>query len=143
MIRQLIREQVISTQGELTEALRRSGFNVTQATVSRDIKEMGLVKASDGHRVRYLIPGESVSRVGEDRLRRLFRDYVWDVDYSDNLVLVKTLPGAAQGVASGLDGARWPQILGSVAGDDTILVVIKPKEKAREIAARLRSFIEG
>ncbi len=137
----IIRETPVATQVELAEALRARGFNVTQATVSRDIRELGLVKSNTGSGVRYLAPGERPQMISDDRLRRMFRDQVLDVDYAENLVVVKTVPGAAQGVASALDQVQWPGIMGSVAGDDTIFIAVKPRQQVKKISERLASYL--
>lgn len=126
---ELISEQEISTQEDLVDVLQKAGFSVTQATVSRDIKELGLIKIPGSSGIsRYTVPGESLNPRNEDRMKRLFRDSVVCLDYSENLIIIKTLPGEAQGVASTIDNAGWPEVIGTVAGDDTILVVVKPKK---------------
>jgi transcriptional regulator of arginine metabolism len=142
-ILEIIHRQSVGTQAELAKMLRQAGFEVTQATVSRDVKELGLVKASDGQTMRYLPPGEQPVGLTEDRLRRLFRDYVWEVESNEILVVVKTLPGAAQGVASALDYARWPEILGTVAGDDTIFVAVRSRKQVAVLRNRLADLLEG
>lgn len=141
-ILEIIHQRPVATQVELAAALREAGFEVTQTTVSRDVKELGLVKASDGRTTRYLPPGEQPVAAGEERLRRLFRDYVWEVAANETLVVVKTLPGAAQGVASALDYARWPEILGTVAGDDTIFVALRLRDQVDPLRARLAGLLE-
>ena len=142
-ILEIIRRQPVGTQRELAAALREAGFTVTQATVSRDIKELGLMKASDGRTLRYTAPGEQPVALTEDRLRRLFRDYVLAVEANESLVVVKTVPGAAQGVASGLDHVRWPDILGTVAGDDTIFVAVRSRRLVAGLQSRLAALLEG
>lgn len=128
-IMELIKEHEISTQEDLAEALQMAGFSVTQATISRDIKELGLIKVSGNLGIsRYTLPGDSVNTNNEDRMKRLFRDAVVFMDKSENLIIIKTLPGEAQGVASTIDNVGWPEIIGTVAGDDTILIVIKAKK---------------
>ncbi|MCR4419688.1 MAG: arginine repressor [Clostridia bacterium] len=140
---EIISEQVVSTQGQLAFELRKRGYRATQATVSRDIRELGLVKvpAGDGT-YRYALPGSaSPSADACARMRRLFRDSVVNVDYSDNLVVIRTLPGTAQAVASCVDGVRWPEVLGTVAGDDTILVVIKPRKAVAQAVQKFRELL--
>lgn len=126
MILHIIREREIETQEELAEALREQGINVTQATVSRDIKELRLVKVpkGDGH-YRYGIPHEPVPGDSLRRAQRTFQDYVLEIDFSQNMIVLKTLPGTANAVAAAIDALHWPQILATVAGDDTILVIVK------------------
>jgi transcriptional regulator of arginine metabolism len=144
LILEIIRQQVIETQEELAEALRAAGFPVTQATVSRDIRELGLIKVpAEGGIFRYAAPGEAPPLKRDERLKRLLRTSVQLIDYSENLVVIKTLPGEAQGVASAIDQAAWPEIIGTVAGDDTILVIVKPKKKVSAVLQRLNELARG
>ncbi len=136
---ELIKEQEIGTQEDLVEVLQNAGFSVTQATISRDIKELGLIKVPGNSGMsRYTVAGESVNPRNEDRMKRLFRDSVISLDNSENLIIIKTLPGEAQGVASTIDNVGWPEIIGTVAGDDTILIVIKTKKFTH---ATMKKFI--
>lgn len=129
-ILELINSQPIETQEELAELLSKNGFEVTQATVSRDIKELRLVKVPSGQdRYRYALPPELPKGAIEPRLRRIFRESVISMDSSENLIVIKALPGSAQAVGSAIDNLDWEDIIGTVAGDDTILVVVKHKEK--------------
>lgn len=136
-ILEIVQNHAVETQEELARVLREAGFNVTQATVSRDIKELGLVKVP-GNRgfVRYTASDDITLRRSDERLKRLFRDSVTDIDYSENLIIIKTLPGEAQGVASAIDRTNWPEVIGTVGGDDTILVVVKPKKSTQGIVNR-------
>ncbi|SHJ30067.1 arginine repressor [Desulfofundulus thermosubterraneus] len=144
LILEIIRQQVIETQEELAEALRAAGFPVTQATVSRDIRELGLVKVpGEGNIFRYAAPGETPPLRRDERLKRLLRSSVQFMDFSENLVVVKTLPGEAQGVASAIDQASWPEVIGTVAGDDTILVIVKPKKLVTTVLQRLNELARG
>lgn len=131
-ILEIIENKPIETQEELAEELRKQGFEVTQATVSRDIKELRLVKnLSNQGTYRYALPRDAY-RANGDRMARMFQDSVVRMDYSENIIVIKTLPGTAQAVASTIDTAQWEEIIGTVAGDDTILIVVKPKEKVQE-----------
>ncbi|HHY91990.1 MAG TPA: arginine repressor [Firmicutes bacterium] len=133
-ILELINSQAVETQEELAELLSRNGFDVTQATVSRDIKELRLIKVPSGQdRYRYALPPELPKGSIEPRLRRIFRESVISMDSSENLIVIKSLPGSAQAVGSAVDSLDWEDILGSVAGDDTILVVVKKKERVAEV----------
>ncbi|MDK2889327.1 MAG: transcriptional regulator of arginine metabolism [Thermoanaerobacter sp.] len=139
-ILEIIRRELVETQEDLAAALKKSGFEVTQATISRDIKELGLIKIpAENNLFRYALPGQPPAYRSEERLRRLFRDSVVGMDLSENLIVIKTHPGGAQAVASAIDQAGWQEIIGTVGGDDTILVVIKPK---RATAAVLKRFEE-
>lgn len=140
-ILELIAAHEVGTQEELAERLRESGFEVTQATVSRDIKEMRLVKVPTGvHTYRYAAPGEPQTMNLEERLGRVFRDVVTSLDYSENLILVRTLPGNAMSLASIIDGSKWPEIIGTVGGDDTILIIVKPKDAVEAVIQRFESL---
>ncbi|ABB15734.1 MULTISPECIES: arginine repressor [Carboxydothermus] len=141
-ILELVEQKVIRTQEELAEALKEAGFDVTQATVSRDIKELGLVKIpfqKDSY--RYALPQKTVSAASIERLKRLFADAVSSYDQSENLIVIKTLPGAAQGVASAIDQVAFPEILGTIAGDDTILIIARDREQVPKILARFDEFL--
>lgn len=140
-IRDIIGRQAIETQDELAEALRQMHIDVTQATVSRDIKELMLIKVPVGDgRYRYAYPASKDALFSNKRMERLFQDSVTGMDFSENIIVVKTLPGTANAVASALDHAGWPDILGTVAGDDSILVVVKPKEAARSVMKKLEAL---
>lgn len=142
-IRDIIGRQAIETQDELAEALRQTHIDVTQATVSRDIKELMLIKVPIGDgRYRYAYPAskDKSALFSNKRMERLFQDSVTGMDFSENIIVVKTLPGTANAVASALDHAGWPDILGTVAGDDSILVVVKPKEAARAVMKKLEAL---
>ncbi|MEN6348407.1 MAG: arginine repressor [Syntrophomonas sp.] len=128
VITDIVSNQRIVTQEELCQALRDNGFDVTQATVSRDIKEMHLVKIPDKEGYHYALPEAPGARGSFERMKRIFQDSVINIDFSENLVVIKTLPGAAQSVASLIDSSNDKHILGTVAGDDTIFVAVKPKE---------------
>ena len=141
MIMDLIEKMRIETQEELCEQLRKQGFNVTQATVSRDIKEMGLIKISDEQGYFYSLPGSQETKATPGHVRQVFRAMVMHIDYSENIVVIKTTPGAAQSAALLVDHAHFPEVIGCVAGDDTILVVVKPKEATETIAKKLRVIL--
>lgn len=144
-ILELVRERAIETQEELAAILRAEGFEVTQATVSRDIKELSLVKIpGENNTSYYASPDEPVlRRGGEDRLKRLVRLSLTDINSSENLIILKTPPGEAQGMASAIDHSHWPQIIGTVAGDDTILIIVKPKEATPEVVQRFLELARG
>ncbi|MDD3268268.1 MAG: arginine repressor [Syntrophomonadaceae bacterium] len=127
-IMDILSKQRIATQEELCEVLRNNGFDVTQATVSRDIKEMHLVKIPDKEGYHYALPDAKTTGGSYERMRRIFKDSIVSLDYSESLVVIKTLPGAAQSVASLVDASNHQSILGTVAGDDTLFIVVKPKE---------------
>lgn len=140
-IKDIIENKVIETQEELAEELREKSIDVTQATVSRDIKELMLIKLPTGDgRYRYAFPLEKNVVFSQSRMVRMFQDSVTSIDYSENIIVIKTLPGAANAVASTLDYAKWPEIIGTVAGDDNILAVIKPIQAVEDIVQRLKNL---
>lgn len=138
-IREIIVNQEVETQDELVEQLRLAGFNVTQATVSRDIKELHLVKVPmiDG-RYKYSLPADQRFNPLQ-KLKRALMDSFVSVDHTDNLVVMKTLPGNANSIAILIDNLDWPGVMGTICGDDTILIICKNKEDGPEISNR---FIE-
>ena len=142
LIKKIISEEVIETQEALAEALRARHVRVTQATISRDIKELFLIKipAGDGH-YRYAVAPHERVMVSEARVKRLFRDNVVSCDFSENIVVIKTVPGGANHVASVLDTIGWMEIIGTVAGDDNILAVVRPKEEAIKIVERIKRLV--
>ncbi|NLJ72738.1 MAG: arginine repressor [Syntrophomonadaceae bacterium] len=125
-IMDIIANHRITTQEDLNKALKEAGFKVTQATISRDIKELQLVKIPFQDSYRYALPETTTLKGTEQRMVRVFKDSVININYSENIIVIRTMPGAAQSVASVIDNADMPNILGSVAGDDTIIVVVKP-----------------
>ncbi len=142
MILQIIRETKIETQEELAEVLRQKGVEVTQATVSRDIKELRLVKSPTGYgHYRYVVPYEPVPGDVVRRARRSFQEYVLEVVHSQNMIILKTLSGTANAVAAAIDDLRWPEILATVAGDDTILVIVKTEEDG-PLAGPMRTLLD-
>ena len=144
-ILELVRERTIETQEELAAVLRSEGFDVTQATVSRDIKELSLIKIpGDNNSSYYALSDEQVvRRGGEDRLKRLVRLSLSDINSSENLIIIKTPPGEAQGMASAIDHVHWAEIIGTVAGDDTILVIVKPKDATPGVVQRFLELARG
>ena len=141
-VKELVERLVIRTQDELADALHSEGIDVTQATVSRDIKEMMLVKVptgDGGH--RYAFPSEHSITVSVARLEKTFQDSVLTINSSGNIVVLRTLPGTAQAVAYVLDNIRWPEIIGTVAGDDTIFIVVKPEKDVPKVVERFESMM--
>ncbi len=141
-IKEIIAREVIETQEDLADALRAHGIQVTQATVSRDIKELLLIKIPIGDgRYRYAMPMKESVIFTSDRVKRLFADTVTGVDASENIVVIKTLPGSANTVAAAIDHGSWDEIIGTVAGDDAILCVVKPKSAVKTVIARVESLM--
>ncbi|MGM0502735.1 MAG: arginine repressor [Bacillota bacterium] len=141
-IMELIKEHNIGTQQELAVKLRQEGIEVTQATVSRDVKQLGLIKVPNGEgSYKYSLPPRHKEKVNAtSRMKRMFQDSVVEYNFSENLIVVNTLPGTAQGVAALLDNSDWNNVIGTIAGDDTILLVVKPKEKVKEVMDKIKTL---
>ena len=137
LILAIIRERSIGTQEDLGEALRSEGIEVTQATLSRDIKELGLIKLSsiDGD-YRYSLPTDRIPSDLVKRAERMFEDVI-SIDFTENMIMIKTSSGTAQGVAAALDELQWKEVVGTVAGDDSILVVVKRRDQVEKVLNRL------
>jgi transcriptional regulator of arginine metabolism len=134
----IVRQGSIASQEELQRALRKRGFKVTQATLSRDIRDLGLVKTPDG----YALPqGEDGGMLALPPVKRLVREFVLDARPAQNLLVVKTIIGSAQPVAAALDEQDWDEVVGTIAGDDAILIVCPDKEAAKRIAERIEEML--
>ena len=142
-IRDVVVARPIRTQQELAAALRERGFRTTQATMSRDVAELGLVKAPRDGTTAYALPTRLVEAEtsGEDRLRTLVRQLPIEVREAGPIVVVKTLPGSAHAIAAALDRARWPEVAGSIAGDDTVFIACPDRPALRRVVARLAEII--
>ena len=142
IILEIISSQEIETQEELIEKLAEKGYPVTQATVSRDIKELKLVKVSaKNHKTKY------APRVGQaltipEQLMPVFAHGFVSADFVNNLVIVKTLPGMAQAVASAIDSLKLTETLGTIAGDDALLIVCRTEDYAQSVVMTLKSLVK-
>jgi transcriptional regulator of arginine metabolism len=138
-IAQLLGEKVVTSQGQLVELLAAEGIDATQATVSRDLEELGAVKVRlPGGDAAYVIPDPPQGQANaEEYLRRVLGDWVVEMGRSANLVVLRTPPGSAHVVASAIDRARLDGVLGTVAGDDTVLVVAEEDVGGAELARRI------
>ena len=139
---EIISQEAVKTQDELASLLRSEGIDVTQATVSRDIKELHLIKVARGDGYAYSLPKGQMPLRDENRLRRIFQDAVLRIVSGGNIVVVHTLPGNANSVCSLLDAAEWEEFLGAVAGDDTILIVASTPSQAQILVDRLQGLLE-
>jgi transcriptional regulator of arginine metabolism len=136
----LVGAGAIHSQAELQRRLRRRGHRATQATLSRDLKALGIGKVPGaGGAARYVLPGPARDLMDETRKRLEIEAFIQTVEIVGNLVLVRTPPGNAHGVGRALDLLGWPEIAGTVAGDDTILVVTRSAAAARSLRKRLSS----
>ena len=140
-ILELIETYEIETQEELAEYLNKEGYNVTQATVSRDIRALKMTKVAgkDG-KSRYAILQDTQPGLG-DQYTRVLNDAVVSIEVGQNLVVIKTVTGMAMGVATALDALKWPEILGCIAGDDTIMCACKSSELAEGVMEKLGSIL--
>jgi transcriptional regulator of arginine metabolism len=134
-ILKFIRSQHLRTQEDLARALRAVGVQATQVTLSRDIRELGLVKTPDGYAQ---VAAEPAS--GPD-VETLAREFVQDIRVAQNLLVLRTSPGHANSVAVALDHADWPEVTGTIAGDDTVLVVAPDSKTAAALRARFLRFL--
>lgn len=140
---ELIHEYEIETQDELAARLKEAGFKVTQATVSRDIRELNLTKvAARGGKSRYEVLHSSQQNLS-DKYSRVLRDAFVSMDMAQNILVIKTVPGMAMGVAAALDELKWKEILGCIAGDDTIMCAIKSTDQTLLVMERLRKVLEN
>ncbi|HEX7311411.1 MAG TPA: arginine repressor [Gaiellaceae bacterium] len=142
-ILRLVQDRQLSTQEELAEALRREGLDAVQATISRDIAQLGLVKVRDpAGRLVYALPGSAdLDRLSE--LTSALRRWAVSLDSSANLLVIRTPPGHANALAHAIDEAHLPDVLGTIAGDDTITVIAREGVQGAAIASDLRHHLEG
>ena len=139
-IAEYLQHELVTNQARIVELLAAEGIEATQATVSRDLDEMGAVKARlPGGEVAYIVPAQPHDQVAPaEHLRRVCREWVAGVDSSRNIVVVRTPPGSAHMVGSAIDRAGWTDVIGTVAGDDTVMVVASEDVDGREVADHLR-----
>ncbi len=142
-IKEIVQSKAIETQEELAAALLEEGIEVTQATVSRDIKELMLIKipTGDGH-YRYALSPEENVVLSRSRINRLFQDSIIKVDSSINLIVLHTIPGSAQSVAFSIDHAKWTEIIGTLAGDDTILLIARTESDLPTVISRITDLMK-
>jgi len=136
-IKQIISHQAVGTQEELRKALKHSGFDITQATLSRDMKDLGIARINAPEGPRYVLHMESEER----RLQSFVGLEIEQIDANESLIVVKTLPGRAQGVAEIIDSLHNPAILGTIAGDNTILVTPTSTKKIKDVMRFLQAMM--
>ena len=141
LIRHIIETQSISTQAELAQAIRKEGVKVTQATVCRDIKEMQLYKViGKNGKYQYSIMTGEETQNSYSRFTRMFRDSVISINLANNMIVIRTLSGSAHVAGEVLDNLEWPEILGTIAGDNTILVICRSDQAGLEVLQRIRTM---
>jgi len=140
-IREIITSNIVETQDELVDFLKNAGFNVTQATVSRDIKELHLVKVplNDG-RYKYSLPADHKFNP-EEKLKRTLVDSFVSIDHAGHFIVLKTMPGNAHAVGVLIDQLEWDEILGTICGDDTCLIICRHQEIVEEISSRFLNML--
>ncbi len=134
----LVHTQPLASQEDLRRSLAKHGFRVTQATLSRDVHELGLIKMPEGY---VLHPGQVSPEPARPTAARIIREFVTGVREAQNLLVLKTAVGSAQPVAASLDAEAWPEVLGTVAGDDTVLLISSDKKLAHRLALRIREML--
>ena len=139
----LIEKNEIETQEELSEHLCSLGYNATQATVSRDIKELRLIKtlSQTTGKYKYAVPGTGVESSFSTRLRNIFKECVTDINFAQNMVVIKTLPGLGQAAAMAIDAMRDPAVVGTLGGDDTVFVVMKDTPAAEQFCKEAKNML--
>jgi len=137
-ILEMVRDQPIANQQELAQQLRRAGIRVSQGTLSRDLNELGLVKGRAGYRT---VSGETAPLGGEANLRRIAREFLLSTHLAGHLLVLRTPPGSANTVAEALDETGWRELIGTLAGDDTILCVVRSPADGRRVSERLKRLL--
>lgn len=141
-IMEIIEKESVATQEELVSRLREAGFAVTQATISRDIRELKLSKVPDGtDRQKYALIRQEDEDL-EDKYIRVLRDGFLSMDMAQNILVVKTVSGMAMAVAAAIDALRFSEVVGSIAGDDTIMVAVRTVEETETLVEKLHRMIE-
>ena len=141
-ILEIVDNNVITTQEELTSILNSSGYKITQATISRDIKELRLVKVMDEDgKYRYSTNKKNEQFLSE-KLLTIFKESYSSSDHANNLVVVKTMPGMAQAAAFVIDSINYNNIIGSIAGDDTVMIVCRKNEDAKNLVKRFDKMMD-
>ncbi|MCI8841666.1 MAG: arginine repressor [Oscillibacter sp.] len=142
MILEIIAQENIETQEQLLTRLQARGLRCTQATISRDIKQLHLVKEPAGQGVyKYAVSGNRTTLNVAAKLRTIFRECIVSIDYAQNIVVVKTMPGLANGACSALDNMDMNDIVGSLAGDDTALLVMRNTEAAELLCQEIKDML--
>lgn len=138
---ELIQEYDIETQKDLADKLREDGYQVTQATVSRDIRELKLSKVQAGNgKQKYIVIGHDDSHLA-DKYIRVLKDGFISMDNAQNILVVKTVSGMAMAVAAALDAMKMREIVGSIAGDDTIMIAVRTTQETKEVMGKIREIL--
>ncbi len=143
LILEIISEKDIETQEQLAEELKKRGIEVTQATVSRDIKELRLVKVMSPSGVYKYATIEKEEGTVSERLIRVFSESVLSMESANNLIVIKTISGSAMAAAGAIDALNWKEIMGCIAGDDTILVIVKEDGLVKDVMERFSKLMKA
>lgn len=141
-IMEIISNQDVETQEQLLDALRDAGFNSTQATISRDIKELRIIKELTSFGTyRYTTSAKEVTGTFSSRLNTIFRECTTDFDYAQNIMVIKTIPGLAGAAASAIDAMNMSVVVGTLAGDDTVFVVMRDNNAAAAFYGEIKNLL--
>ncbi|WKY46807.1 arginine repressor [Eubacteriaceae bacterium ES3] len=139
---EIIENNFIETQEELAQALKDSGFTVTQATISRDIKELKLIKVMNYEGKQHYAPLKDIGSIYNERVSAVFRESVLTIDYVENMIVIRTLPAMAQAAALAIDSMDWSEVVGTIAGDDTIFVLVRNRDLIEEIVGKFKKLMK-
>ena len=134
----LVRSQEVASQEELLEGLLARKIEVSQSTLSRDIQELGLAKTGGV----YTVMGSEPPRSSDETIRRTIREFLTDVALAQNIVVLKSGPGHASTLSRAVDEAGWEEVVGSLAGDDTVFVAVRSEKESRRVAERIREYLK-
>ena len=139
---EIVTNKIVETQEQLLEELREAGFYCTQATISRDIKELRMVKElTNLGTYRYSSSAKEVSGTFSGRLNSIFKECVTGYDYAQNLVVIHTIPGLADAAASAVDAMQMPFVVGCIGGDDTVLIVLRDSNAAAAFCGEIKNIL--
>lgn len=141
-ILEIVEKHIVETQEDLAELLKNNGINVTQATVSRDIKELRLIKVMSKDGRYHYAPFKDVNSLINERIVNVFRESVLSIDFAKNMLCVKTLPGTANAASVAIDSMEWSEIVGCLAGDDTIFVLIRNEDSIEEVVSKFKKLMK-
>ncbi|MBC3889109.1 arginine repressor [Acetobacterium paludosum] len=139
---EIIENNLIETQEDLAQALKNLGFTVTQATISRDIKELKLIKVMSHDGIQHYAPLKDIGSIYNERVNAVFKESVLTIDYVENTIVLRTLPAMAQAAALAIDSLEWSEIVGTIAGDDTIFVLIRNRDMMAEIVGKFKKLMK-
>ena len=138
---EIIENNLIETQEELAQALKDAGFPVTQATISRDIKELKLIKVSSHDGIQHYAPLKDIGTIYNERVTAVFKESVLTIDYVENTIVLRTLPAMAQAAALAIDSMDWCEIVGTIAGDDTVMCAIRSVGEVAAVQMRIAELV--